>query len=67
MATKALSLRKAALKLGIHHNTLKKWIVDGEGPKAFVKPGVHRDVIRIMPEELDRYIRVNSLGGPITR
>jgi len=59
---KPLTLRKAAKVLGVHHVTLGRWIRDGEGPRAFIKPG-RRSVIRIRDNDLDDFIRRNSRGG----
>ena len=58
----ALTLRQAAKVLGVHHETLRRWICDGEGPKAFIKPG-RRSVIRIQQHDLDEFIRRYSRGG----
>lgn len=58
----ALTLRKAAKELGVHHTTLARWIRDGEGPKAFIKPG-RRTVIRIQKVDLEAFILRNSRGG----
>ena len=59
----ALTLRKAAKVLGVHHATLAKWIRDGEGPRAFIKPSGSRYVIRIQQHDLDNFIRRYSRGG----
>lgn len=59
---KALSLRTAAKRLGIHHATLARWIRDGEGPRAFIKPG-RRSCVRIYQSDLESYIRRYSRGG----
>jgi excisionase family DNA binding protein len=58
----ALSIRRAAKVVGVHHTTLARWIRDGEGPKAFIKRG-RRNVIRIQQDDLDTFIRRNSRGG----
>ena len=59
----ALTLRGAAKELGVHHATLARWIRDGEGPKAFIKPGLKRSVIRIRQVDLEDFIRRYSRGG----
>jgi excisionase family DNA binding protein len=58
----ALTLRKAAKVLGVHHATLARWIRDGEGPKAFIKRG-RRTCIRITVADLNQFIARNSYGG----
>lgn len=58
----ALTLRKAAARVGVHHATLGRWIRNGEGPRAFIKPGV-RSVIRIREVDLETFIRRFSRGG----
>lgn len=62
MSVRALTLRKAAERLGVHHTTLRRWIEDGTGPRALVLPGTLRRTIRIMPGDLDRFIDQNSRG-----
>lgn len=62
MADTALSLRQAAKQLNVHHATLRRWIQDGEGPRAFVKPG-RRATYRIKLNDLERFISRNSAGG----
>lgn len=32
---KPLSIRAGARELGLHHQTLSRWITDGIGPRAF--------------------------------
>jgi excisionase family DNA binding protein len=59
----ALSLRQAARRLNVHHVTLRRWIKDGEGPRAFVKPGLKRSTYRILIADLDHFIRVRSGRG----
>ena len=56
----ALSLRQASARLGVHHTTLRRWIQDGEGPRAMIKPGHRRSTIRIMVAELEEFIRLHS-------
>jgi len=51
-----LSLREAAADIGVHHATLKRWIDDGEGPPALVKPGPFRSTIRIRRADLERWL-----------
>jgi excisionase family DNA binding protein len=60
---KALSLRQAAARLNIHHATLRRWIHDGEGPRAFVKQGIRRSTYRIVGSDLQNFIDRNSKGG----
>ncbi|HEX8911943.1 MAG TPA: helix-turn-helix domain-containing protein [Humisphaera sp.] len=59
----ALTLRQAAKELGVHPATLARWIRDGEGPRALIKPGRTRSVIRIRQVDLLDFIRRNSRGG----
>jgi excisionase family DNA binding protein len=58
---KALSLRQAAKQLNVHHATLRRWIIDGEGPRAFIKRG-RRSTYRITATDLDAFIDRNSKG-----
>ena len=58
----ALSLRQAAQRLNVHHATLRRWIKDGEGPKAFVKHG-RRSTYRILVNDLEAFIQKHSRGG----
>lgn len=60
---KAFSLRQAAQKINIHHVTLRRWIRDGEGPRAFVKRGRRRSTYRILPSDLDAFLRKHTRGG----
>jgi excisionase family DNA binding protein len=58
-----LTLRQAAKRLNVHHATLRRWIIDGEGPHTFVKPGRARSTYRITIQSLEDFIRRNSRGG----
>ncbi len=62
MATKALSLRLAAIRLNVHHATLRRWIIDGEGPRTFIKRG-RRATYRITHADLEAFIERNSKGS----
>jgi excisionase family DNA binding protein len=59
----ALTLRKAAKKLNVHHATLRRWIQDGEGPRTSVKQNTRRATYRIKVADLDDFIRRHSRGG----
>jgi excisionase family DNA binding protein len=61
--TTSLTLRQAAKRLNVHHATLRRWIIDGEGPRAFVKVGRTRSTYRITTHSLEDFIRRNSRGG----
>lgn len=63
---RGLSCRQAAMRIGVGPQTLQRWIDLGEGPRAFIKvhpvKGGTRRTIRIMPEDLERFINANSKG-----
>jgi excisionase family DNA binding protein len=58
----ALSLRQAAKRIGVHPSTLLRWVVDGEGPRTFIKVG-RRSVYRIATKDLQQFIDQRSRGG----
>lgn len=58
-----LSLTAAARILGVHWQTLQRWIDDGEGPRCFRKKNPRRDTIRILRKDLESFIDANSKGG----
>lgn len=62
MNSKALSLRAAADRVGLHHSTLRAMIDDGEGPPAFIKHWNGRTIIRIQPADLERWRRHYTRG-----
>jgi excisionase family DNA binding protein len=57
------SLRQAAKRLDVHHATLRRWILMGEGPKAMVKPNGKRSTYRITEADLQEFIERLSKGG----
>lgn len=57
-----MTARQAALKVGVDPATLIRWIEMGEGPPAFIKAGPKRRVIRIRPEDFDRWVRDHTRG-----
>jgi excisionase family DNA binding protein len=60
--TGSLTLRQAAKVLGVDHSTLGRWIRDGEGPKALIKPG-RRSTYRINAADLESFRNRYSRGG----
>ena len=60
---RAYNLRQAAELLGIHHATLRRWIDDGIGPRAFIHHNTQRATIRITATELAAFQRSNSRGA----
>ena len=60
---RALNLREAAERLNVHPETLKRWIVMGEGPKTFIKPSTKRPTYRIKVSDLETFMNRNSRGG----
>lgn len=61
--SRGLCLSEAAAIVGVHRSTLYRWIIDGEGPRAFVKQGPKRSTIRIQRTDLNAWMRENSFGG----
>jgi predicted site-specific integrase-resolvase len=56
------SLRQAAIKLGVHYTTLRRWIQLGTGPKALIKRNAKRSTYRISAKDLDEFVQRNSKG-----
>ena len=57
------SLTQAAKQLNVHHSTLRRWIMLGEGPKTLIKPNGKRSTYRITDDELRKFIERYSRGG----
>lgn len=57
------SLRQAAKRLDVHHATLRRWILMGDGPKALVKPNGKRATYRILEADLIAFMNRFSKGG----
>jgi len=57
------SLTQAAKLLQVHHSTLRRWIVAGEGPRTLIKPNGQRATYRITDADLEKFIRHYSRGG----
>jgi len=49
-----LTLRAAAEKLGVHYNTVGKWVKDGSLPVT--RFGPHGRIVRVHPDDLDRMV-----------
>jgi predicted site-specific integrase-resolvase len=56
------SLRSAAKIIGVHHATLRRWILNGEGPRAFMKPHPTRATYRISEKDLEAFVQKYSKG-----
>ena len=57
-----VSLRQAAAMIGVHHETLRQWVLDGTGPRCFARPCIKRTCYRFDPRDVDDFIRHHSKG-----